>query len=132
MPFQSKAQRRKFYAMKNRGEMDQKTIDEWESETPKGIPERVEKTAFWIGFHKRADALSSLTGGGGHSGAGKSQFGLGLEFPEKGGPEKAVGPAAPLPMVDKTLMDRERNPRDHAVGEQGPEFQDDSNPHLRY
>ena len=40
MPFQSKAQRRKFYALKARGEMDQKTIDEWEEETPDNIPER--------------------------------------------------------------------------------------------
>ena len=41
MPFQSKSQRRLFYAKKARGEMDQKTIDEWESDTPPGIPERV-------------------------------------------------------------------------------------------
>jgi len=59
MPFKSKAQRRKFYALKSKGDMDQKTIDEWEDETPKKIPERVpakeadiEKTAFWAGFFK--------------------------------------------------------------------------------
>jgi hypothetical protein len=40
MPFQSKAQRRKFYALKERGEMSQKTIDEWESHTPSSLPER--------------------------------------------------------------------------------------------
>jgi len=45
MPFKSKAQRRKFYALKNEGKMDQKTIDEWESETPENIPETVEKEA---------------------------------------------------------------------------------------
>lgn len=60
MPFQSKAQRRKFYALKAEGKMDQKTIDEWEAETPKKLPERVStKTGalamnFWVGFDKRA------------------------------------------------------------------------------
>lgn len=58
MPFVSKAQRRQFYALKNKGEMDQKTIDEWEKDTPSNIPER-KKTAmmnriFWNGFQKRA------------------------------------------------------------------------------
>ena len=43
MPFKSKAQRRKFYAMKERGEMTQKKIDEWEEKTPKNIPERKKK-----------------------------------------------------------------------------------------
>jgi len=41
MPFKSEAQRRKFYAMKARGEISQKTIDEWEHNTPKNIPKRV-------------------------------------------------------------------------------------------
>lgn len=41
MPFKSKAQRRLFYAMKNRGEMSQKTIDHWEESTPNKIPEKV-------------------------------------------------------------------------------------------
>ena len=55
MPFQSKAQRRKFYALKNEGKMDQATIDEWEKDTPKNIPERVEKMAgFYTGFEKKA------------------------------------------------------------------------------
>lgn len=55
MPFQSKSQRRKFYALKSQGKMDQATIDEWEKDTPKNIPERVEKMAgFFTGFEKRA------------------------------------------------------------------------------
>lgn len=41
MPFKSKAQRRLFYAMKNRGEMSQKTINHWEESTPDKIPEKV-------------------------------------------------------------------------------------------
>ena len=42
MPFKSKAQRRKFYALKSRGEISQKEIDQWEKETNnKNLPERV-------------------------------------------------------------------------------------------
>lgn len=60
MPFKSEAQRRKFYALKAEGRMDQKTIDEWEADTPKKLPERLlTKTGatamnFWLGFDKRA------------------------------------------------------------------------------
>lgn len=53
-PFKSQAQRRKFYAMKSRGEISAKTVKKWEEHTPKGkLPERVhrkaaeEKEAFW-------------------------------------------------------------------------------------
>lgn len=43
-PFKSEAQRRKFYAMKSRGEISDETLREWESETPdKKLPERVHK-----------------------------------------------------------------------------------------
>ena len=43
MPFKSKAQRAKFYTLKEQGKMDQATIDKWEAETPKTakLPERV-------------------------------------------------------------------------------------------
>jgi hypothetical protein len=41
MPFKSLQQRKKFYALKSQGKMDQKTIDEWEEETPKNLPEKV-------------------------------------------------------------------------------------------
>jgi len=46
MPFKSQAQRRKFYAMADKGEISDKTVEKWEDETPKGkkLPERV-KTA---------------------------------------------------------------------------------------
>lgn len=45
--FKSKAQRRKFYAMEERGEISKKTLNEWEKETPKGkkLPERVKKSS---------------------------------------------------------------------------------------
>ena len=45
MPFKSASQRRKFYALKERGQMSQATINEWESDTPKNLPERVKKIA---------------------------------------------------------------------------------------
>lgn len=43
MPFKSKAQRRKFYALKAKGKMAQAEIDEWESHTPKNISEKKKK-----------------------------------------------------------------------------------------
>lgn len=52
MPFKSKAQRRKFYALKSQGKMSQSKIDEWEKETPKHLPEKV--ASIVKGFHKRA------------------------------------------------------------------------------
>ena len=67
MPFKSEAQRRKFYQLKGQGSMSQKTIDEWEADTPKHLPERIKKAqdrsesmgemkGFWAGFYKRASA----------------------------------------------------------------------------
>jgi len=43
MPFSSKAQRRKFGELVKQGKMSQKTFDEWNSATPKNIPERKTK-----------------------------------------------------------------------------------------
>lgn len=41
MPFKSKAQRRKFYAMLKRGEISRKTVEEFERATKgKKLPER--------------------------------------------------------------------------------------------
>ena len=42
MPFESEAQRRKFYKLKEAGLMSQRTINRWEKETPKDkkLPER--------------------------------------------------------------------------------------------
>jgi hypothetical protein len=59
MPFKSKAQRRKFYALKSEGKMDQETIDEWESETKnkKKLPERIEKAAAMVLAKKRESSL---------------------------------------------------------------------------
>jgi hypothetical protein len=42
VPFKSQAQRRKFYAMANRGEISKKTVEHWEDATgDKKLPERV-------------------------------------------------------------------------------------------
>ena len=48
MPFKSKAQRRKFYAMADKGEISDETVERWEDETPKGkkLPERVKKSFY--------------------------------------------------------------------------------------
>ena len=35
MPFQSQAQRKKFYAMASKGEISKETVDKWEKETGK-------------------------------------------------------------------------------------------------
>lgn len=57
MPFKSKAQRRFMYAAEARGDVPEGTARRWEKHTPKNkeLPERVEKTAFQIGFEKRAN-----------------------------------------------------------------------------
>ena len=41
MPFASEAQRRKFYAMSERGEISKEKVAEYEKETKGDLPERV-------------------------------------------------------------------------------------------
>jgi hypothetical protein len=79
MPFKSQAQRRKFYAMKARGEISPKVVEEFERSTPKGkkLPEKVapkgiSKAAFIKGFRKAlqdghpvASTLTGVTAGAG-------------------------------------------------------------------
>jgi len=43
MPFKSEAQRRKFGEMLKQGKISKATFDEWNSDTPHGLPERVKK-----------------------------------------------------------------------------------------
>ncbi|MFA5158582.1 MAG: hypothetical protein WC451_05370 [Patescibacteria group bacterium] len=45
MPFKSQAQRRKFYELAKQGKISSKTVEQWESETPKDrkLPERIKK-----------------------------------------------------------------------------------------
>lgn len=57
MPFRSESQRRKFWAMVNRGEISRGTAEEWEAATPPGkLPERV-KTAFLDELQKMASEV---------------------------------------------------------------------------
>jgi hypothetical protein len=65
MPFKSKAQRRKFYAMESRGEISKSTVDKWESHTPKGkkLPERVKQSSVVYGaFADELTKISNLAG----------------------------------------------------------------------
>lgn len=41
MPFKSESQRRRFAVMVKEGKMSQAEFDEWNSETPAKIPERI-------------------------------------------------------------------------------------------
>jgi hypothetical protein len=43
MPFKSEAQRRKFYAMSERGEISKEKVREYEKETKGDLPEKVKK-----------------------------------------------------------------------------------------
>lgn len=86
---------------------------------------------FWAGFTKRAEAL---TGGGGFSATGKNSIYGEYEFdgPFSVSTNITDGDKDKQPMTDKTLIDRERNPKDFSIGAEGPVFQADSNPHLLY
>lgn len=56
MPFKSQAQRSLFYAKAARGEIPEKTVEEWEDATKrkKSLPERVKKAAFFDELEKIA------------------------------------------------------------------------------
>lgn len=128
MPFKSKAQRRKFYALKAQGKMSQDMIDEWESSTPKKIPERLEKKAFWLGFYKQAEFGD---GGGGFSGTGKGSLGSGNEGRDTAqGLASQMGPGKDETMVDRSMRDRVRGPKDWSLTSMGEELADETNPHL--
>ena len=52
MPFKSRSQRRKFYAMADRGEISQAEVKKWESETHGSLPERVKPKKKSSGGHR--------------------------------------------------------------------------------
>jgi hypothetical protein len=88
---------------------------------------------FWRGFYKKADAASGLTGGEGHTGAGKGVIGPGTSRAVYSGTEQGSGRADPTDTrTDHTLRDADRGPRDFGMGESGPEFVAEGNPHIRY
>lgn len=121
MPFKSEAQHRKFRAMLADGEITQGQFDKWMDETKekhgkdhpiKPLPEKV---AFWHGFYKAATIEGQ---GKGFSATGEGSFGIPKGesvVPRREGKVEST-------TTDKTLLDRERNPRDYAHGEHGPEF----------
>ena len=54
MPFKSEAQRRKFYAMADRGEMPRSKVEEYERATKGDIPERVREKKEKVELKKEA------------------------------------------------------------------------------
>lgn len=84
--------------------------------------------SFWAGFAKAADG--ALTGGAGFSGIGKGNVGSAEERDSRQGPERALGPAAEADLVDKTLIDRDRNPRSFDITDPGQEALRGNNPFL--
>jgi len=90
-------------------------------------------TFFWEGFYKKADSSGALTGGSGFTGAGKGSITGQLERDKYEGTEESSGfPGGEDTRTSKDLLDRERGPRSYEIGNQGPEFQDESNPHIKY
>lgn len=88
---------------------------------------------FWLGFYKKADATSGLTGGTGFTGTGKGSISGQLERDQYEGTESSFGVGdGNDTRTDKGLLDRERGPRSFEIGDQGPEFQAESNPHIKY
>lgn len=86
------------------------------------------QNSFWRGFYKRADAA---TGGSGFSGAGKGNLPTG--YAEQGnltGP--ASGNAYDSGLTDKTLLDRQRNPKDFSIREPGEDQPSEVIPQLIY
>lgn len=83
---------------------------------------------FWQGFYKRADAG---TGGSGFSGVGKGNLPTG--YAEQGG---LTGTVAGNPydsgLTDKTLLDRQRNPKDFSIHEPGEDQPSEVIPQLIY
>lgn len=81
---------------------------------------------FWEGFYKKADAG---TGGSGHSGGGKGNLPTG--YAEQG-QLSGTATSAEDTRTDKTLLDRQRGPKDFAPGTYGVDMPSDVNPHIIY
>ena len=62
MPFKSNAQRRKFYAMKSKGEISNKTLKEWEGATKGKLPERVKMGHVLEGFIEEMNKTAQRPG----------------------------------------------------------------------
>lgn len=89
--------------------------------------------AFWTGFEKRAGAESAGDGGSGMTGAGKGNLGTTPGRDEHDGTQQSHGRAdGEDTRVDHTLLDRDRTCRTEDPFSIGPEFQNETNPHIRY
>lgn len=86
--------------------------------------------SFWSGFYKKADVG---LGGTGFTGVGKGNLPTG--YAETGQLQGNVGSgngAVEDSRTDKTLLDRQRNPKDFGIGNYGEDAPADSNPHIFY
>ncbi len=54
-PFKSEAQRRKFYAMSERGEISKNKVKEYEEKTKGDLPERVKKKESMVKAKRKAE-----------------------------------------------------------------------------
>lgn len=82
---------------------------------------------FWSGFYKRAEAG---TGGSGFSGVGKANLPTG--YAEQGNLIGTCSYDSSDTKTDKTLLDRQRNPKDFAPARYGQDERAESNPHIIY
>lgn len=57
-PFRSEAQRRKFYAMSERGEISKDKVKEYEEETKGNLPERVKKKENLVKAKRKAEKFA--------------------------------------------------------------------------
>lgn len=83
--------------------------------------------SFWEGFFKKAEAN---TGGSGYTGTGKANLPTG--YSEQGGLTGTSSYDSSDTKTDKTLLDRQRNPKDFAPGRYGFDEPAESNPHIIY
>jgi hypothetical protein len=84
---------------------------------------------FWDGFCKRADAS---TGGGGFSGVGKGNLPTGYAEQGKLMGSATGGDAQDSGLTDKTLLDRQRNPKDFSIRELGEDQPSEVIPQIIY
>ena len=87
-------------------------------------------SSFWTGFYKKADAG---LGGSGFSGVGKGNLPTGNA--ETGGLQGNTGQGGGMAedtRTEKTLFDRQRNPKDFCFGHHGEDGPADSNQHIIY
>jgi len=132
MPFKSKAQMRLFFAKERRGELPEGKARQWAHETKdiKGLPEKV---AFWRGFFKQADDGGMGDGAGsGFTGEGKGNILGSLEWDVYDGVKSKWDGKDDENVTDKTLLDRERNPRDFSPFSTGPALEDENGTKIVY